>query len=139
VKLLQCFDDFNAFRDDAHMAAWQPLEPEGAAWEAFALVCSGEATSAEEAFGKLARRGNSRHEYAAALENLARRGWLAAGSAPGSYLVTEAGRTVRAHVERLTDTYFYAPWSQLTAAEIARVQKLLTQMQAGAQEKSVSR
>ncbi len=136
VKLLHYFDDFNAFRDDAHMAAWQPLEPSGAVWEAFALVCSGEATNLEQVYDQLARRGNSRQEYAAALADLARRGWLAPVGAQDAYQVTEAGRTVREQVERLTDSYFYAPWSQLSEAEIARVHGLLLQMQAGMQEMS---
>jgi hypothetical protein len=41
-------------------------------------------------------------------------------------------------VERLTDSYFYAPWSHLTEEEIARVHGLLLQMQAGMQEMSKS-
>ena len=33
VKLFHYFSDFNAFRDDAHMAAFMPREPEGYIWE----------------------------------------------------------------------------------------------------------
>lgn len=130
LKLLQYVEDFNAFRDDSHMAAWQPYEQQGYLWEAFSLVCSGEARSAEEVFQHLTHRGYTRHEYAAGLAGLQERGWLESGAEPDTYRTTEAGRAVRDEVERLTDVYFYAPWSCLTEAEINRVQTLLTQLQA---------
>ena len=67
AKLSQYFSDFNAFRDDAHMAAWQPHEQSGAAWEAFSLICASEATSANAIATQLAYRGYSPSEYAEAL------------------------------------------------------------------------
>jgi hypothetical protein len=131
MQLLQYFDDFNAFRDDAHMAAWQPYEPHGATWEAFALVCGGEATDAATVAEQLARRGYSPAEYAVALASLTERGWLAEGDLPASYQVTAQGRDVRETVEQQTDAYFYAPWSCLSDAEIATLADLLRQFQVG--------
>jgi hypothetical protein len=131
VQVLHYLDDFNAFRDDAHMAAWQPYEPSGMAWEAFALLCNGEATSAASVASQLARRGYTPTEYARALASLAKRGWLTALDEPGTYHVTDLGRTVRAQVEHHTDVYFYAPWSCLTDAEITRLHDLLVHLQAG--------
>src|SRR5215467_14202114 len=72
VQLYQYFSDFNAFRDDAHMAAWQAQDVGGYLWEAFALVCSGTANSAATVFDQLAHRGYSRSEYAVALAALTR-------------------------------------------------------------------
>ena len=46
VRIAQYFSDFNAFRDDAHMAAWQSYTLDGYVWEAVAVVCDGEADSA---------------------------------------------------------------------------------------------
>src|SRR5262245_6980832 len=78
VQIAQYFEDFNAFRDDAHMAAWQPQEIGGHAWEAFALVCAG-ARSIDVLFDRLIHRGYSRSEYDAALAEVALRGWLEPG------------------------------------------------------------
>ncbi len=139
LKLFQYNSDFNAFRDDAHMAAWMPYERSGAAWEAFSLICSGEATSAEAVVEQLAYRGFTRHEYATALADLSKRGWLEPAAEPGIYKTTEKGWAVRADVERLTDAYFYAPWSCLREAEVARVHHLLEQIQTNLQPEGVSR
>jgi hypothetical protein len=122
-RIAQYFSDFNAFRDDAHMAAWQSYKADGYVWEAFALVCAGQADTAASVFEPLAHRGYSCGEYAAALEGLARRGWLE--RAEGTYCVTAHGREVREVVERLTDSYFYAPWSCLTEGEVAELRALL--------------
>jgi DNA-binding MarR family transcriptional regulator len=135
VKIAHHFADFNAYRDDAHMAAWQPYEIEGYGWEAFALVWNGTAPSAEALFDQLSYRGYSRADYAAALEDLARRNWVEVISdQPGMYRLNETGRAVRAEAERLTDQYFYAPWSELTEAEIMAVQHLLIGLRDNLQE-----
>jgi DNA-binding PadR family transcriptional regulator len=125
LQIAQYFSDFNAFRDDAHMAAWKSYKLDGYVWEAFALVCAGEAESATGVFEQLAYRGYSSAEYAAALEALARRSWLEQVGAAGTYRVTAEGREVREVVERLTDSYFYAPWSCLKQAEITELRELL--------------
>ena len=125
VRIAQCFSDFNAFRDDAHMAAWQSHQLDGYVWEAFALVCDGGADSAATLFEQLAYRGYSSGEYAGALETLTRRSWLEPAGAAGAYRVTAAGRVARALVERATDNYFYAPWSCLAEAQISELRALL--------------
>ena len=125
AHLAQYCDDMNAFRDDAHMAAWQPLGISGHAWEAFALCCQGDAASADGVYEILAYRGYVRDEYAVALDQAAQHGWLEAGSAADTYAVTAAGRALRADVERRTDHYFFGPWSGLTEQEIATTPDLL--------------
>jgi DNA-binding PadR family transcriptional regulator len=127
--LNQYVADFNAFRDDAHMAAWRPYESSGAAWEAFSFVCSGEATTPADIAAQLAHRGYSPGDYATALVALAERGWLAP-TAEGGYSLTEAGQAIRETVERQTDDYFYASWSMLSDGEFTRVRELLVQLQA---------
>jgi hypothetical protein len=126
VRIAQYFSDFNAFRDDAHMAAWRSYKLDGYQWEAFAMVCAGEAESAATLFEQLAYRGYSTDEYAEALEILAYRGWLEQAAA-GIYRMTAEGRTVREQVERSTDGYFYTPWSCLTKAQIEELHTLLLQ------------
>jgi len=126
AQLFQYGDDFNALRDDAHMAAWQPLQIDGAAWEAFAHVCDGQAATAAELMPHLARRGYTQPEYAAQLDALATRGWLAEQA--GNFTVTDAGRQVRAQVEQQTDGYFAAPWGVLSGDEFRQAEGLLTQL-----------
>jgi hypothetical protein len=130
VQIRQYFEDFNAFRDDAHMAAWGPTGLAGYAWEAFALVWSGAAATADAVFAQLTHRGYSRDEYAEALADLQARSWLAADSA-GTYGVTAAGRAAHADVEVRTDAYFYAPWACLTAGERAALPAMLIALRDG--------
>lgn len=127
VQIMQYFDDINAFRDDAHMAAWQRYGLPGYAWEAFALVCAGAAQSAGMIHAQLAHRGYSRLEYNAALAQLVQRGWLSHNPG-GEYTTTEAGRAARAKAERLTDTYFFGPWVCLGTAEVAELHTLLVRL-----------
>jgi DNA-binding MarR family transcriptional regulator len=127
TRLNQIFSDFNAFRDDAHMAAWQPHGIDGYAWEAFALICEGQVDSAAAVYQQLPFRGYSEAEYAAALQSLLERGWLTRSD--NRYQVTETGRTIRAEVEQRTDAYFYGSWSVLGAGELEEVQGLLQQFQ----------
>ncbi|MCX7977235.1 MAG: hypothetical protein N2646_09185, partial [Bellilinea sp.] len=45
IRVDQYLSDLSAYRDDAHLAAWQPHPCSGQAWEAFTLVWRGEATT----------------------------------------------------------------------------------------------
>ena len=119
AKLFQYVADFNAFRDDCHMAGWRPLGVAGHVWEAFGLVGDETGPTADALFAALAYRGYSVADYAAALAELDGRGWARTGEV--GYTLTDDGRAVRAEVERLTDDYFYAPWAALSAAEILEI------------------
>ncbi len=132
AQIVQYFSDFNAFRDDVHMAAFQVHEIGGFVWEAFSYICGGEIATLDALYDQLARRGYTRDEYAGALGELTVRGWLRFDAERGIYLVTEDGRAVRAESERLTDSYFYAPWSCLSDAEVEMVRSLLVQLRDGA-------
>lgn len=115
VRIAASFDDFNAFRDDAHMAAWQALGIDGYVWEAFALVCDGTATGAA-VYERLVHRGYALYEYAAALDQLADRGWLTSSDTL-RFTLTDQGREVRAAVEHQTDHFFYRSWVSVTDVE----------------------
>lgn len=119
AKLFQYVADINAFRDDCHMAAWQPLNVAGYVWEAFGLVASGSGPTADALFDALAYRGYSVAEYAAALAELVGRGWLRSGA--NGYSLSDEGQAVRNQVERATDDYFYAPWADLSAADVMEI------------------
>ncbi|MEZ4656996.1 MAG: hypothetical protein R2911_05440 [Caldilineaceae bacterium] len=131
LRINQYFSDLNAFRDDAHMAAWQPLGINGHAWETFALIYAGQAASAAEVYAKLPFRGYAEEEYKAALLALTQRGWLANNG--DTFAVTAAGEQEWTAVEKRTNGYFYAPWTTLTDAEVDEVRQLLENLHERAQ------
>ena len=126
MHILQFFDDINAFRDDAHMAAWRHFGLTGYAWEAFALVRGGAAHNATQVAEQLQHRGYSRAEYAAALDELAARGWLEHDG--DKYQPTETGLAARGSAERLTDLYFYRPWEVFSSSEENELYTLLCRL-----------
>jgi hypothetical protein len=118
LKIVYYLSDLNAYRDDAHMAAFQPHGIEAYEWETLTFVWQESAGTADDLFDQLWYRGYAREDYAGALDELARRGWVEAVG-EGRYQITGQGRAVREEAERLTDEYFYAPWRAcLSAAEI---------------------
>lgn len=129
-QIFQYVADFNAFRDDAHMASWRPYKMAGCGWEAFALVCSGQAKTAVSIHEQIAYRGHTLAEYAAELQQLHARGWLEQ-ERPGSYFVTPAGQAVWEDAERLTDAYFYAPWKVLSREEVTDLKELMERLRDG--------
>lgn len=129
VRIDQYLSDLAAYRDDVHLAAWQPYEIEGHAWEAFTYLWRGEATTLDGLCQKLERRGYSRDEYKQAIGDLIKRGWVAARAE--EYQVTPLGKEIRQSAEETTDRYFYAPWSCLSQKETEDLQTLLTRFHKG--------
>jgi hypothetical protein len=119
-KIFQYLEDFNAIRDDAHMAGWQPTGVKGYEWETFTFVSDEKATNAEALFEQLHYRGYTRAEFADALTALAWRSWLERAEGE-NYRATSVGRETRAGVEHKTDEYFYAPWNMLSEGDLARL------------------
>ncbi len=128
-RLDQHLSDLAAYRDDSHLAAWRPYGVSGQAWEAFTLLWRGAARTVDELAAKLARRGYMREDYAAAVDELARRNWVTGGA--DSLALTAEGRAVREEAERTTDAYFYRPWSVLSEAEVAELRALLIGLRDG--------
>ncbi|HEX3052198.1 MAG TPA: hypothetical protein VHP83_16180 [Aggregatilineaceae bacterium] len=116
LRVLQYLADMGTFRDDAHLNAWRKHAISGPAWEALTLVWRGEAHHAAELVEKLPFRRWTAADYQAALDELARRGWIEADG--DQVRVTEAGQRMREAAEAETDRVYYAPWSVLSAAEL---------------------
>lgn len=129
VRIDQYLSDLAAYRDDAHLATWQPHEIEGHAWEAFTCLWRGEATTLDGLYPKLERRGYSRDEYKQAMGDLIKRGWVAERAE--GYQVTTLGKEIRQSAEETTDRYFYAPWSCLSQKETEDLQNSLTRFRNG--------
>jgi hypothetical protein len=129
ARIDQYLSDLNAYRDDAHLAAWQPHGVSGHAWEVFTFIWRGDAPSLDELYEKLQRRGHSRDVYAQALGDLTRHGWISEEA--GKYRVTQEGQVLRQEAEDKTDRYFYAPWACLSERESEELRDLLTQLRDG--------
>jgi hypothetical protein len=125
----QAFSCLGGYRDDAHLAAWQPSGLSATALEALTFLWRGEADSLDALCERLVHRRHPRQAYAQALARLRDRG-LVAGPDSGPQ-VTEAGQRFRDKVEAATDHYFFAPWVCLDEAEKAELAGLLTRLRDG--------
>lgn len=127
ARIDQALDDLNAFRDDAHLAAWRPLQVTGEAWELFTFLWRGEVQNVDEMIEKAAARGHAREAYQSALGDLIGRGWVRAAG-ESAYEVTDAGRQLREAAEVATDRNFYTPWQVLNDNEVKEMHELLAQL-----------
>lgn len=115
-RFVVLFGELAAYRDDAHIAAWQAHNIEGHAWETLTYLWRGQtAAFADTLFEKLGYRSIPREVYAEDLRELALSGW--AQEEADGYRITAAGNRVRDEAEVLTDRYFFAPWACLSEAE----------------------
>ncbi len=126
ARIDQYLSDLNAYRDDAHLAAWQPLGVAGHTWEAFTFLWRGEAETLDALIEKLARRGYTREDYAQSLGELVQRGWVEAHAE--KYRLTPEGAHIRQQAEEQTDTYFFTPWLSLRRAELNALHNLLERL-----------
>ena len=127
-KINQFSSDFNAYRDDAHMASFAGHQISGIGWEAFSFVHDKQADSAEMLQSQLSYRGYSTAEFEQILADLVERRWIKAKrSDPARYRLTEAGRQVRNSAEIATDAYFYAVFPQQNIASLWQLMNELHQ------------
>lgn len=127
AHLIQHCSDFNAFRDDAHMAAYGAHhDVDGMVWEAFSQIAEKHAKNADDLYQNLAYRGFYTQDWQEALKNLVERGWI--HSTDGVYTITDTGREKRQEVEKRTNQYFYAPWAILSSDEFTELVTLLEQL-----------
>lgn len=120
----QLLDDLNAFRDDAHIAAWAPVGVDGHTWEVLTLVWNGDATTAEALVKRLPYRQFTKEEYQATLKDLAQKGWIKPGQ--DGFAVTEEGKKIRDEAEEATNANYFGPWNNLSDDEVVRLGELLT-------------
>lgn len=120
ARIDQYLTDLSRFRDDAHVAAWQPYAVEGIVWEAFSFIWEGNFAEFPE---RLEGRGYPAEALARIMAELVDRGWVqAAGEA---YALTAEGAALREQAEVETDRLYFLGWGMLSEAEIAEVAALL--------------
>lgn len=123
----QAFSCLAAYRDDAHLAAWQHSGLSATSLETLTLFWRGEVSSLSQVCSHLAPRGYSKQVYQDALIELIRLGYL--GGNEDSAWITGSGRVFRNQVEEDTDKYFYAPWICLDEDDKRNLYELLLNMQ----------
>jgi hypothetical protein len=119
----QALSCLSAYRDDAHLAAWQSSSLSATALETLTLIWREQGSSLDEIFVKLAFRGHPKRVYINALDELENRGYIS-----GNWQLlrlTDEGKMFRDQVEAKTDQYFYSPWSCLTSSEKQEIADLL--------------
>lgn len=125
----QAFSCLAAYRDDAHLAAWQRSGLSAMALESLTLFWRGEVSTLDDLCKKLARRGHPCQVYITVLGELRERG-LITGPDQAPWL-TGTGRVFRNEIEEDTDRFFYASWSCLEEPEKSELYGLLTRMRDG--------
>lgn len=118
-----------AFRDDCHLAAWQPAGVSAPALEALTLIWRGEAASLDQIYEKLAYRGFARQVYRTALDELRGLNWIQAE--PGGLRLTSIGQLFRDQVEESTNTFFFEPWNCVDSGEKTEMACLLSSLCSG--------
>jgi hypothetical protein len=126
AQIDQHLDDLNAFRDDAHIAAWKPVGVSGHTWEVLSFVWNGNATTVEKLVEALPFRQFEPKDFLETLEDLVQRGWI--DSKDDGYAVTEAGKKIRDDAEITTDTNYFKPWKTISDEELNQLGNLLEEL-----------
>lgn len=129
IKLDQYLSDLAAYRDDSHLAAWQPHGISGPVWETFDCFCQEKADTVDGLLDYLNPRGFPAETYREAIDGLVDKGWIRVKK--GKVHVTEQGMALRQKTEETTDQYFFAPWSVLSVSELEMMQNLLQMVTIG--------
>jgi hypothetical protein len=129
VTIDQYLSDLCAWRDDCHLASWQPFHYlHGQVWEVFTLLWREEAHSLDEVCDQLCfKRGFSRVEYIHAINEIEIRGWVL--EQDGALSLTAAGKKIRQSAEGYTDELFLPPFLSISTFEQNQLSDLLISLQ----------
>jgi hypothetical protein len=129
VQIKEYLMDLFAYRDDSHLSAARPIFNEaGIIWLVLGSLWKGGAVTAEQMAETMAFRGYDVDDYEIAIQAAIEVGWVEEADHPNTFRPTQQGKELRERAEHLTDEYFYAPWSVLTAGEIDELYNLLTKL-----------
>jgi len=129
VRIREYLMDLFAYRDDSHLSAARPhFNRAGIIWIVIGALWNKEAVTAEQMTEKMASRGYDDSDYEVALQAAVEIGWAEVDPRPGTFRLSRPGQELYEQAERLTDEYFYAPWSVLMQDEIDELYELLTKL-----------
>jgi len=125
----QAISALYAYRDDAHLAAWQQSGLSATALETLTLLWRGEVDSLEALCKRLEARGHSCQVYQAGIDDLRKRGYV--NGPDHAPWLTGSGRVYRNQVEDETNRLFFRPWSCLSQDNRQEMITLLIHMRDG--------
>jgi hypothetical protein len=129
VQIKESLMDLFAYRDDSHLSAAHPhFGGAGIVWSVLGAIWKGSAVNAGQMAETMSFRGYEEDDYEVAIQAAVQIGWVEAVDAPYAFSITPMGRELREQVERLTDEYFYRPWSVLADDEVNELYDLLTKL-----------
>ena len=91
-------------------------------------LCNKEAVTAEQMAEKMASRGYEESDYEVALQAAVEIGWAEVDYRPDIFRLSRQGKELYEQTERVTNEYFYVPWSVLVQDEIDELYELLTKL-----------
>lgn len=129
VQAREYLMDLFAYRDDSHLSAARPhFNQAGIVWSVLDSLWTGDAVTPHQIAEKLAFRGYEVDDYEVAVKAAVGVGWAGEAEVPGTFRPTPMGRELREQAERLTNEYFYRPWSVLPLEELDELYGLLTKL-----------
>jgi DNA-binding MarR family transcriptional regulator len=129
VQIRELLMDLCAYRDDAHLCASRPhFNQAGIIWLVLGALEEGEAVNAEQMAERMAFRGYEEYDFDIAIQAALELGWAEPAARPNTFRLTQEGAGLRAQAERLTEEYFYRPWSVLSPEELEELYALLTKL-----------
>lgn len=129
VQIREFLMDLFAYRDDSHLSAARPhFGGAGIVWDVLGAITNGSAVNAEQMAARMSLRGYEESDYEIAIQAAVEIGWVEAADDAITFHPTARGRETREQVERLTDEYFYRPWSALTENELDELYSLLSNL-----------
>jgi hypothetical protein len=132
MQIREYLMDLFAYHDDSHLSASRPyFNDAGIIWIVLGALEKRDAVNAEQMAEKLSFRGYEAEEYDIAIQAAMELGWAEPGKRPDVFHLTKEGKQLREQAERLTNEYFYAPWSVLTPDELDELYELLTRLREG--------
>ena len=127
VQIREYLMDMYAYRDDSHLSAARPhFNEAGIVWLVLGSLWKGDAVNAEQMAEIMSFRGYEVEDYEIAIQAAVEVGWAEQADRPEAFRPTGKGKELREQVERLTNEYFYTPWSVLVQEEIDELYDLLT-------------
>jgi hypothetical protein len=129
VRIDQFLTELCAYRDDAHLAAWQSYEENGHAWDILTLLWLENSLPIESINEKLKRRVNRIEDSRVAIEQLSKKGWII--SKNDSFEITPFAGEIRKIVEETTDRYYYAPLKFINQNELEQFLQFLKDFRKG--------
>ena len=128
LRIRRHLTDLNYYREDAHIAAWQPFyNLDGKVFETLTLLWRGQVANSTELAEQLSQyRGYAEDDYRAALEELVKRGWAVAEN--DQYMITDQGKKIRQEAEDVTDQYFYSAFDVFPKGEVEELKALLEKL-----------